>query len=188
MFKIVHCCFFGVVGDAIVLGLWPTLAEAFNFMDPAVLCTYPLYCDGNIPLRITGIHLNTWGRSGTLPDSIGLLSNLLWLDLYNNNLTGKIPDSLGQLSNLAYLLLNTNNLSGIIPDSIGLLSNLQYLYLSSNNLSGTISNSLGQLRILRYLYLDGNNISGGIPTSLSSSVCLFVGDGSEFQFLDWQHS
>jgi hypothetical protein len=103
MFKIVHCCFFGVVGDAIALSQWPALASAFNFLDPAVLCSYPFFCAGIYDGKIT------------LPNSLGLLSNLVWLHRANNNISGNIPDSLGRLSNLALLYLEFNNLSGIIP-------------------------------------------------------------------------
>ena len=115
--KISQCCFVGVLGDAITLSQWPSLASKINFMDPTVLCAgYPFECDDNVPPRITGMYLYYWGLSGTLPISIGLLSNLQILDLSSNNLSGIIPDSLGQLSNLQYVGLSSNKLSGIIPD------------------------------------------------------------------------
>ena len=144
--KISQCCFVGVLGDAIALSQWPSLASNFNFMDPTVLCAYPFECDNNFPPRITGMYLDYWGQSGTLPISLGLLSNLQILYLSGNTLSGIIPDSLGQLSNLWYLDLSGNNLSGIIPDSLGQLSNLYYLYLSSNKLSDMYhTDSLRQL-------------------------------------------
>ena len=69
----------------------------------------------------------------SLPESIGQLTNLQYLYLYDNNLTS-LPESIGQLSNLKVLYLYNNNLSNI-PDSIGNLSQLDYLYLSNNKLN-----------------------------------------------------
>ena len=71
--------------------------------------------------------------SGTLPESIGQLSQLheLYLD---NNLLSTLPESIGQLSQLQELYLNNNQLSTLL-ESIGRLSQLQQLDLSSNQLS-----------------------------------------------------
>ena len=60
------------------------------------------------------------------------LSNLVRLDLSNNQLSGAIPSALGNLSNLVRLDLSNNQLSGAIPSSFGNLSNLVDLYLSGN--------------------------------------------------------
>jgi len=75
------------------------------------------------------------------------------IDLSVNKLTGSIPDSLGNLSNLVYLNLASNQLSGSIPESIGNLSNLNNLFLSSNQLSGSIPGSLGNLTNILFLHL-----------------------------------
>ena len=68
--KISQCCFIGVLGDAIALSQWPSLASKINLMDPTVLCAYPFEYDNNV--RITGMYLDNWGLSGTLPYSLGL--------------------------------------------------------------------------------------------------------------------
>ena len=57
-------------------------------------------------------------------------STLENLDLGFNKLTGNLPDSLGHLKNLRYLQLWSNSFRGSIPESIGSLSSLQELYLS----------------------------------------------------------
>ena len=71
--------------------------------------------------------------SGSIPISLGNLSNLESLDLSFNQLSGSIPSSLGALSNLVNLWLRENQLSGSIPISLGNLSNLQVLSLSAGN-------------------------------------------------------
>ena len=62
--------------------------------------------------------------SGTIPSSLGNLSNLVILDLRDNELSGTIPSSFGNLTKLEWLILAFNNLSGTIPSSFGNLSNL----------------------------------------------------------------
>ena len=41
--------------------------------------------------------------TGTIPQELGKLKNLISLDLYNNNITGAIPESLGNLKSLIFL-------------------------------------------------------------------------------------
>ncbi|MBC6476608.1 MAG: cadherin-like domain-containing protein [Hormoscilla sp. GM7CHS1pb] len=118
--------------------------------------------------RVTEIALDDNDLSGPLPDSLGNLSNLKFLDMSYNDLTGTIPDSLGNLSNLKTLDLDRNDLSGSIPDSLGNLINLKELELSRNSLSGSIPDSLGNLINLKELDLSVNSLSGTIPDSLGS--------------------
>ncbi|KAJ3299855.1 hypothetical protein HDU76_006207 [Blyttiomyces sp. JEL0837] len=106
--------------------------------------------------------------SGSIPSSLGQLSNLVFLYLSSNQLSGDIPDAIGNLANLQYLYLSSNRLSGNIPDALSNLSNLLELGLSSNQLNGDIPNSLSKLQSLKHLSLDSNMLSGGIPDSVSN--------------------
>ena len=72
--------------------------------------------------RLTDLFLEKNGLNGTLPNSLGNLSNLTYLNLSPNNITGSIPESLGNLSNLTVLHLYSNNIIGSIPESLGNLS------------------------------------------------------------------
>eukprot|EP01084_Bolivina_argentea_P005301 10018_1 len=54
------------------------------------------------------------------------------IDLDSNGLYGTLPQSIGNLTQLQYLSFWGNGLSGTIPDSIGQLTQLQYLDLDSN--------------------------------------------------------
>ena len=110
----------------------------------------------------------------SLPSSLGNLSRLKVLRLTKNNLTGKIPASLGNLSKLQRLLLTDNNLAGSIPLSLSNLYNLGELTLNNNQLSDTIPSWVGSLSKLYKLLLSYNHFSGNIPTSLSNLSYLWI--------------
>ncbi|KAI3962676.1 hypothetical protein MKW92_006105 [Papaver armeniacum] len=77
---------------------------------------------------------------GHLPEKLS--SNLIILNLANNNFGGSIPTGIGSLQILS---LRSNKFSGSIPENIVHLQDLQILDLSLNNLSGHIPNGLGNL-------------------------------------------
>ena len=118
--------------------------------------------------RVTQLYLGGNQLSGSIPSSLGSLTNLEGLRFGGNQLSGSIPPSLGSLTNLVRLELNANRLSGSIPPSLGSLTNLEHLALFINQLSGSIPSSLGGLTNLEYLLLRDNQLSGSIPSSLGS--------------------
>ena len=134
--------------------------------------------DGNG--RVTALRLRGNDLSGTLPASLGNLTNLQELSLndskYNRSsslsrlsgLSGTIPASLGNLTKLTRLSLARNRLTGEIPEELGNLASLQYLYLNNNQLTGEIPEELGNLASLLYLYLDNNQLTGEIPEELGN--------------------
>jgi len=126
---------------------------------------YGVSCSGGSVTRLS-MHNNQ--LSGTIPVSLGNLSNLQTLYLSVNQLIGSIPASLGNLSKLQILYLHDNQLTDSIPKSLGNLSSLQTLYLHGNQLSGNIPESLGNLSSLGILYLERNQLSGSIPESLGN--------------------
>ncbi len=85
------------------------------------------------------------------------------LVLEQNRLNGSIPESLGNLTNLRKLILNHNQLSGSLPKSLGYLSNLRLLHLMSNQICGEISTSLMNPSRLGYLQLQNNHLSASDP-------------------------
>ncbi|XP_038973331.1 receptor-like protein EIX1 [Phoenix dactylifera] len=74
-----------------------------------------------------------WNLSGRVDPSLLQLKSLRHLDLSYNTFEGiRIPEFIGSLNNLRYLDLSNAGFVGTIPPRLGNLSRLQYLDLSSN--------------------------------------------------------
>ena len=108
------------------------------------------------------------GFTGTIPPSLGSLSNLQTLDLQSNRLNGEIPPWLGNLAKLEWLRLDGNEFTGQIPNGLSRLSNVTFLVLSGNQLTGQIPSWLGNMTSLERLGLSDNRLSGEIPTALGN--------------------
>ncbi|KAJ1265223.1 hypothetical protein BS78_08G062900 [Paspalum vaginatum] len=120
-----------------------------------------IICTGN---RVTSIRLSSFGLSGFLSGDIQSLSELVHLDLsYNKELGGSLPASIGSLSNLENLILVGCSFSGELPNELGQLTNIIFLSLNSNKFSGSIPASLGRLSNLYWFDLADNQLTGGLP-------------------------
>ena len=106
------------------------------------------------------------GLIGSIPSTIGNLTNLNTLVLGGNDLSGPIPNEIGNLINLQNLNLQSNQLSGQIPLEIGNLINLENLNLLGNQLSGQIPSEIGNLINLNELSFSSNQLSGIIPDEI----------------------
>mmetsp|Transcript_30404 Transcript_30404/g.30904 ORF Transcript_30404/g.30904 Transcript_30404/m.30904 type:complete len:854 (+) Transcript_30404:134-2695(+) len=91
-----------------------------------------LYCYHN---QVHTIYLPSKSLTGTLPQSIGLITSLTYLALDGNSLSGSIPESVGQMTSLKYMYLDENSLTGQVPDSLCRLSGLNGLSVTENPLS-----------------------------------------------------
>nr|KYP43245.1 LRR receptor-like serine/threonine-protein kinase GSO1 [Cajanus cajan] len=118
--------------------------------------------------------------TGMLPKSIGLLSELEYLDLGGNYLEGEVNEShLSNFSKLEYLYLSGNSLSlKFVPNFFSFLcyqsttSNLMTLDLSSNLITGELPNCWKSVESLLILDLSNNKLSGKIPMSMGTLVKL----------------
>ncbi|XP_047981604.1 receptor-like protein 4 [Salvia hispanica] len=91
-------------------------------------------------LVVTQIDLGRQGLKGFISDEIGLLTDLVSLNLSSNSLGGNLPSGLGQQS-LVKLDLSANKLVGPIPDSLT-SSSLQLVLLNDNLLEGEVPEQL----------------------------------------------
>lgn len=122
--------------------------------------------------RVISLCLPDNGLKGPLPEKMGDLSHLLYLNLESNALSAFIPAALSRLKKLVVLNLESNELHGKIPLEIGTMKNLEELYLGLNRLEGKIPRQLGNLRQLRILDLGANRLQGAPPPELGSLLHL----------------
>ena len=129
-------------------------------------CTDPevVRCERNrvSKLEVHGNHMTS------LPESIGNLQALEWLDLSQNMLTS-LPDSIGNLQALKILYLYQNRLTSL-PESIGNLQVLEWLGLARNTLT-SLPKSIGNLNALNYLILSQNTLTS-LPESIGNLQAL----------------
>eukprot|EP01083_Nonionella_stella_P027909 76868_1 len=124
----------------------------------------------NDEAHVCSIDLSSNGLVGTIPDSIGQLTDLHGLHLSHNNLRGTIPFSFRNLTKLTKIVLyRCNGLNGTIPDLFDHLPSLYYLDFAGNHLTGTIPD-LTNLTILSYVDLADNQLTGNIPAFNNSET------------------
>lgn len=118
--------------------------------------------------RVSKINLYGNNLSGSLPNSLGLLSALTELFLGYDPIIGTIPNEIGNLTELRVLSITDCEIEGAIPTTINNLQNLELLYLFNNQLSGTIPANLDDLTKLEILFLQNNQLSGTLPAALAN--------------------
>ena len=118
--------------------------------------------------QVVEIQLMDNHLTGTLPEELGELPDLLKINLKINQLSGFVPATLGNPEHLEYLDLSRNQLEGKIPPELGNLEALTWLNLSNNLLTGEIPEELGGLISIRTLDLSDNQLEGKIPPSLGN--------------------
>jgi hypothetical protein len=106
--------------------------------------------------------------TGSIPTSIGNLTQLRSLNLNSNHLSGSIPTSIGNLTNLVQLFIGGNQLTGSLPHEIGLLTNVQSLAINTNQLSGALPSEIGNMTNVRTIDIDQNQFSGPIPATIAN--------------------
>ncbi|ESR49589.1 hypothetical protein CICLE_v10030602mg [Citrus x clementina] len=120
---------------------------------------------GNLSQSMEDFQMHNCNISGSIPEEISNLTNLIAIYLGRNKLNGSIPIALGKLKKLQLLSLEDNQLEGSIPDNLCGLAALFQLDLGGNKLCGFIPACSGNLTNLRKLYLGSNQLTS-IPSTL----------------------
>jgi len=111
-------------------------------------------------LRILELSDNSF--TGSLPPNF-FVNFYSTIDFSGNKLEGQIPESIGLLKELIALNLSNNAFTGHIPMSLANVTELESLDLSRNQLSGNIPRELGSLSFLAYISVAHNQLKGEIP-------------------------
>ncbi|CAA0395142.1 unnamed protein product [Arabidopsis thaliana] len=127
---------------------WSAIIQHFagSYQDP--------YYHNSVVLTIKGLNMELVGSGFEIYKTI---------DVSGNRLEGDIPESIGILKELIVLNMSNNAFTGHIPPSLSNLSNLQSLDLSQNRLSGSIPGELGELTFLARMNFSYNMLEGPIP-------------------------
>ncbi|CAN6724158.1 unnamed protein product [Malus baccata var. baccata] len=139
-----------------------TCAKATSLDDKTVVITYGPAISYEPGITIT--------RKGLKSDLAKILSVLTLIDFSCNNFSGSIPEEMGDLKSLYYLNLSSNAFTGEIPSSFGNMRQLESLDLSHNKLSGQIPQQLANLSFLAVLNLSNNQLVGKIPAGTQIST------------------
>lgn len=153
--------------------------------------------------HVTMANLTGFGLNGTIPYSIGNLTDIRHVDMSNNSIYGNIPVSICNLTRLEYLNLGMNALSGSIPDvNVPHSYNVTYNTTSLVNVTdnGTTTEQIanvtatnlietnishldiGMLIHLKELYLYSNKLTGQITDTIGSLTNLEILDVSDNYF------
>lgn len=138
-------------------------------------------------LQMLDLSYTNFSPDFSLPDDLGFLSNLVYLDLSGIDFGGSMPRNIEKIKELQYLMIDNCNIGGgfpsvlrsfsglktlsanfnpmgsILPTWIGDLTDLESLELAGCALTGAIPVSVGQLKKLNTLKLGYNKFSGSIP-------------------------
>jgi leucine-rich repeat protein SHOC2 len=122
----------------------------------------------------------------SLPESIGTLTNLNYLNLERNQLT-TLPETIGNLTNLTRLDLNNNQLS-TLPSSIGSLINLNYLSVLGNQIISLPDSTTNLTSLIRF-QIEVCNLAVLIvlkKTRCNDFSYIAFPDGYLVEFSEWQ--
>jgi hypothetical protein len=98
--------------------------------------------------------------TGSLPDMLGCLTNLVSFEVFRSALTGTLPPTIGNWTHLERFSVHDNTMVGQVPDSIGQWTRLQFLHLGDNELTGTVPAGLANLTGLIEISLWANSFEG----------------------------
>ena len=140
--------------------------------NPSNTQTLQIPSEGHAFQSLKYLALDNTNVQGSIPSSIGGLTNLVVLDIYKSSLSGAVPSEIGLLTKLEYLRMGVTGLTSL-PSEVGLLTNLKSLTASQNiHWESSIPSELGRLTNLQNLNYAGTLLSGTVPSELGSCTSL----------------
>ncbi|KAG5617712.1 hypothetical protein H5410_017536 [Solanum commersonii] len=161
------------------------ISDPIYFPNFQILYLVKCQFTGSIPSSLANasklleLHFPVNNFTRNIPKGFGNLRNLLWLNVWSNQLGYGKRDDLDLVNSLTNCQQSTNapfednqfvdiyvsynSLTGPLLVYIGNWSHLTYLDISHNNFSGMIPQTLGKCLALEEIYLKGNSLQGTIP-------------------------
>ncbi|XP_016174628.2 leucine-rich repeat extensin-like protein 6 [Arachis ipaensis] len=148
-----------------------------NWCGPHV-CNYTgVYCapapDNPHIYTVAGIDLNHGNIAGSLPQQLGLLTDLALFHINSNRFCGSVPTTFNGLKLLFELDVSNNDLSGPFPEVVLCLPSLKYLDIRFNNFHGAIPTRLFDLK-LDALFINNNNFQFSLPENFGNSTASVI--------------
>ncbi|KAM3195077.1 hypothetical protein ACQJBY_071252 [Aegilops geniculata] len=147
-------------------------------------------CDGSPVCRITHLNVTGFPNLTGIPPELFSLTELVSLDLSNNNLSGSIPQEVANLSKLQTWHFNNNKFSGLLPNESSRLGSLQSLWMFDNYIEGQLPEFIANFTNITDLRIYGTKLQGPIPknfSKLTNLKILMLGDldggNSTFDFI-----
>ena len=90
------------------------------------------------------------------------------LFLWSNNINGTLPASIGTLTQFRILDIEANKFTGPLftPEFSNLTDTLRKLWVSFNEFEDEIPSTIGDFSLLDNLWIAGNKLQGTLPTEL----------------------
>lgn len=103
-------------------------------------CTWThITCSGSTVTGFTPpFYSFSFAPAARMSAEIGLLSWLNTVDFDGKSLRGSLPDTLGRLTQMWRFAVNYNNMTGTVPAGVYTWTNIKYLYFMGNSFTGTI--------------------------------------------------
>jgi hypothetical protein len=118
------------------------------------------------------LQLQYGALTGSIPTEVGLLSNLIALDLQGNIFNDPLPETLFDMP-LVRLNVGWNAFNGTLPSGIGRLPSIEGLFINDSPITGPLPPELGNATSLQFFYMYGNNLAGeSLPEAWGKSIAL----------------
>ncbi|XP_049361574.1 receptor-like protein 9DC3 [Solanum verrucosum] len=156
---------FGNISEFQIFHL-PNLQVLRLGQNPLLTGTLPIFNRSSNGRSVLELDFFYTGISGKVPDSIGNLHSLWYLNLQNCHLSGSIPESIGNLTAIRELILSENDFTGNVPSTVSKLNKLVRLDLSSNSFRGSILEYIDNLTAITQLTIPDNSFTGNVPSTI----------------------